>query len=114
MKFFQDVSAGRAHAGFGVEFQGHHVVQVAKSFHLSSSLAHPKAATNQVTARPVPRPQGSDAELNKPTYPALLGLAAAKQKADELHERAMTELAGFDARADALRGLSAFIVNRSH
>jgi farnesyl diphosphate synthase len=58
--------------------------------------------------------QGADMALNKPTYPSLLGLAAAKQKAAELHERAIAELAGFDARADRLRALSAFIVNRSH
>ena len=58
--------------------------------------------------------QGADIALDKPTYPSLLGLAAAKLKAGELHARAITELAGFDARADALRGLSAFIVNRPH
>jgi farnesyl diphosphate synthase len=58
--------------------------------------------------------QGADMALNKPTYPSLLGLAAAKQKAEELHERAISELTAFDARADGLRGLSAFIVNRPH
>ncbi len=58
--------------------------------------------------------QGADIARNKPTYPALLGLAAAKRKAAELHERAIAELAGFDTRADGLRGLSAFVVNRSH
>ncbi len=58
--------------------------------------------------------QGADMALNKPTYPSLLGLTAARQKADELHQRAMAELADFDARADGLRGLSAFIVSRPH
>jgi geranylgeranyl diphosphate synthase, type II len=58
--------------------------------------------------------QGADIALNKPTYPALLGLAAAKDKAEELHEGAIAELTGFDARADGLRQLSEFIVNRSH
>lgn len=58
--------------------------------------------------------QGADMALSKPTYPSLLGLAAAKQKAIELHERAIADLAEFDARADALRALSAFIVNRPH
>jgi farnesyl diphosphate synthase len=58
--------------------------------------------------------QGADIALDKPTYPSLLGLEAAKRKADELHERAIAELAAFDVRADALRGLSAFIVNRPH
>jgi len=58
--------------------------------------------------------QGADIARNKPTYPSLLGLEAAKHKAEELHERAIVELAAFDARADALRALSAFIVNRPH
>ena len=58
--------------------------------------------------------QGADIALNKPTYPSLLGLAAAKQKAEQLHERAISELADFDARADGLRSLSAFIVSRPH
>ena len=58
--------------------------------------------------------QGADIALNKPTYPSLLGLTAAKQKAGELHDRAISELVDFDARADGLRGLSAFIVNRPH
>ena len=58
--------------------------------------------------------QGADIALDKPTYPSLLGLDAAKQKAVELHEHAIAGLVGFDSRADALRGLSAFIVNRPH
>jgi farnesyl diphosphate synthase len=58
--------------------------------------------------------QGADIALNKPTYPALLGLASAKHKAEELHERAISELAEFDTRADGLRGISAYIVNRAH
>lgn len=58
--------------------------------------------------------QGADMALNKPTYPSLLGLEAAKRKAEELHEMALAELSEFDERADALRGLSAFIVNRPH
>jgi farnesyl diphosphate synthase len=58
--------------------------------------------------------QGADIALNKPTYPSLLGVATAKQKAEELHDRAISELADFDARADGLRGLSEFIVSRPH
>lgn len=58
--------------------------------------------------------QGADMALGKPTYPSLLGLEEARAKADALHTRALAELAAFDARADALRGLSAFIVERGH
>jgi len=35
------------------------------------------------------KPQGSDEKQNKPTYPALLGLEGATQRAQELHEQAI-------------------------
>lgn len=60
------------------------------------------------------KPQGSDIERDKPTYPALLGLGAARQKALDLHGDALNALAAFDARARHLRELSAFIIERRH
>ena len=60
------------------------------------------------------KPQGSDEELNKPTYPALLGLDGARERAQALHERALASLDIFDEAADALRQLSAYIVERGH
>ena len=56
--------------------------------------------------------QGSDEALNKPTYPALLGLDGAKQAALDLHDKALTTLEKFDEKADTLRNLSSYIVNR--
>ena len=56
--------------------------------------------------------QGADAALNKPTYPALLGLDGAKQTAQRLHAEALEALSPFSAHADTLRDLSAYIVNR--
>lgn len=58
--------------------------------------------------------QGADEALNKPTYVALLGLDGAKRKASELHDQALAALAQFDANADPLRDLSAYIVQRNH
>ncbi len=58
--------------------------------------------------------QGKDQANDKPTYPALLGLAAAKRYALELRDQALAALAGFDARADALRELACYIVERRH
>ena len=58
--------------------------------------------------------QGKDKDNNKPTYPALLGLAGAKQKAQELHEKAIESLSGFGEEADLLRDLSLYIIQRSH
>lgn len=47
--------------------------------------------------------QGKDKDNDKPTYPALLGLSGAKQKAQELHEKALDSLSGFGKEADLLR-----------
>jgi geranylgeranyl diphosphate synthase type II len=58
--------------------------------------------------------QGKDEAHAKPTYPALLGLAAAKAYAVELRDQALAALEGFDARADALRELARYIVERRH
>jgi geranylgeranyl pyrophosphate synthase len=58
--------------------------------------------------------QGKDKDNNKPTYPALLGLAGAKQKAQELHEKAIESLSIFGKEADLLRALSLYIIQRNH
>jgi len=56
--------------------------------------------------------QGKDRAQNKPTYPALLGLAGAKRKAREMHENAVACLEPLGERADLLRALSRFIIQR--
>lgn len=58
--------------------------------------------------------QGKDKDNDKPTYPALLGLAGAKQKAQELHEMALENLSVFGKEADLLRDLSLYIIQRTH
>jgi farnesyl diphosphate synthase len=58
--------------------------------------------------------QGKDKNNDKPTYPALLGLAGAKQKALELHEKALDSLSIFGKEADLLRDLSLYIIQRTH
>lgn len=58
------------------------------------------------------KPQGSDMEQNKPTFPELMGLEASQQYAMQLHQQALDCLNGFDQRADTLRQLSAYIVER--
>jgi farnesyl diphosphate synthase len=58
--------------------------------------------------------QGKDQDNNKPTYPALLGLAGAKLKAQQLHEKALDNLSPFGAEADLLRDLSLYIIQRNH
>ena len=58
--------------------------------------------------------QGKDQDNDKPTYPALLGLDGAKQKAQELHQQAIDSLSSFGAEADLLRDLSLYIIQREH
>ena len=58
--------------------------------------------------------QGKDKDNDKPTYPALLGMAGAKQKAQELHELAIDSLSVFGSEADLLRDLSLYIIQRDH
>lgn len=57
---------------------------------------------------------GKDQDANKPTYVSLMGMAPAKQFADELLADAIDSLTGFDAKADRLRELAEFIVRREH
>ncbi|SHE19042.1 (2E,6E)-farnesyl diphosphate synthase [methanotrophic endosymbiont of Bathymodiolus puteoserpentis (Logatchev)] len=58
--------------------------------------------------------QGKDQDNDKPTYPALLGLEGAKEKAQNLHEQALESLADFGPEADLLRDLSLYIIQRDH
>jgi geranylgeranyl diphosphate synthase type II len=56
--------------------------------------------------------QGADIARDKPTYPALLGLDAAKGYALELRDQALDALRPFDAAAQPLRDLARYIVER--
>ena len=56
--------------------------------------------------------QGADIARDKPTYPALLGLDAAKGYALELRDQALHALRPFDAAAQPLRDLARYIVDR--
>jgi geranylgeranyl diphosphate synthase type II len=56
--------------------------------------------------------QGADIARDKPTYPALLGLEAAKVYAIELRDQALAALQGFGETAEPLRALARYIVER--
>ena len=58
------------------------------------------------------KPSGSDQERQKPTYPSILGLDASRKLAQEQHVQALEHLEALDERADTLRQLSAYIVER--
>jgi geranylgeranyl pyrophosphate synthase len=55
---------------------------------------------------------GADAARDKPTYPSVLGLAAAKQRANELETRACQRLAPLGEAAQVLGWLAGYVVRR--
>jgi len=60
------------------------------------------------------KPQGADVALNKPTYPALMGLDGAKAYAQKMHMAAIDSLSGLGPEFDELRQLSEYIVKRTN
>lgn len=56
---------------------------------------------------------GKDADSNKPTYVSILGLAPAKQHAQQLYTAAIAALSPFGDQAKRLRQLADFIMQRS-
>jgi farnesyl diphosphate synthase len=58
--------------------------------------------------------QGSDSARNKPTFPAIIGLEASHEKAQELHQNALQALSIFGEEVDILRYISAWFVERKH
>jgi geranylgeranyl diphosphate synthase, type II len=57
---------------------------------------------------------GSDKKNDKMTFPAIIGLSESKKYAKKLVEDAIKALVKFDKKADPLRALAEYIINRNH
>jgi geranylgeranyl diphosphate synthase type II len=55
---------------------------------------------------------GSDTKRGKVTYPALVGMDASRKKAGEVVEGALSAIKNFDHRAEPLRMIAAYIIER--
>jgi farnesyl diphosphate synthase len=55
---------------------------------------------------------GKDADNNKPTYVSILGRGQARDLAEELRRDAYQSLEGFGEKADRLRQVTDFIIQR--
>ena len=60
------------------------------------------------------KPLGSDLAANKSTYPSLLGLQGAQEKAENLLQQALQALARLPYNTESLVNFATFIVKRSH
>ena len=56
---------------------------------------------------------GTDAELHKSTYPALMGLDGARDFAERLINKALQAIVSFDNKCDPLRSIATYILTRS-
>jgi geranylgeranyl pyrophosphate synthase len=55
---------------------------------------------------------GADRERGKPTYPAIVGVGASQEQVRRLHGEAMESLGSLGSRADALRGVTDWLLAR--
>jgi geranylgeranyl diphosphate synthase type II len=60
------------------------------------------------------KPAKSDIENNKATYPSILGIDKSKKLAKEQVDAAYASLATFDSKADPLREIARYILNRKN
>ena len=60
------------------------------------------------------KPTGSDLAANKSTYPALLGLSGAQEKAENLYQQALQALSTLPYNTQSLSDFATFIVSRKH
>jgi farnesyl diphosphate synthase len=60
------------------------------------------------------KPQGSDQALDKSTYPALLGLDAARNLAQDLHQQAIAALKPLPYNTEILSAFADYIIERAY
>ena len=56
---------------------------------------------------------GTDQQRGKNTYPALIGMAEAEQLASQLVNKALKAIDTFDSKADSLRAIARYIIERT-
>ncbi len=109
----------RASVQLGALSAGGHPEQVAKLEHYAKAIGLAFQVQDDILditadTHTLGKTQGKDVADNKPTYPALLGLDGARQKAQELLEEALDALTHFDTSAHHLRQLAGYVVGRTH
>ena len=79
------------------------------AFQIQDDILDVESSTEQLGKQ-----RGSDIANGKSTYTSILGLEQARSQAAELYQRSMNCLEPFGERADALRLIASFIVNRAY
>ncbi len=82
---------------------------VGLAFQIADDILDVTAKTEELGKR-----SGSDLQRGKATYPALLGLTQARERARELNEVAINALQIFGQEAQPLRAIACYIIERSY
>jgi geranylgeranyl pyrophosphate synthase len=85
----------------------HYAKCIGLAFQIQDDIIDVESATEVLG-----KPQGSDKERGKPTYPDLLGMDGARKTAIDLHQQAIVSIEQFDSKADPLRWIADYIVDR--
>jgi len=83
--------------------------KIGLAFQIQDDILDIESTTEQLG-----KPQGSDEERDKATYPALVGLAQSKRWLHQLHQEAIEALEPFGSRNRSLIALADFIIARNH
>ena len=83
-------------------------IAIGLAFQIQDDILDIEGSTEQLG-----KPQGSDLERDKPTYPALMGLEASKAWLEDLVKQANDALSSFGEQATPLREIAQFIISRS-
>ncbi len=78
-------------------------------FQVVDDLLDVEASTEQMGKR-----TNKDQAAGKNTYPVLMGIEQSRSLARELESRAQAALSSFDHRAEPLRAIASFVVERKH
>ena len=92
-----------------IEFLTKYARALGLCFQVVDDLLDVEASTEQMGKR-----TNKDQAAGKNTYPALMGIEQSRTLARDLEARAQAALVTFDHRADPLRGLARFVVERQH
>ena len=98
-----DVNDPEVFTGFA-----HYADCIGLAFQIRDDILDIQADTNTLG-----KPQGSDAALNKPTYPSIVGLQQAETVANDLLEQALSELDTLNIKGETLRAVSQYMVKRN-
>ena len=79
------------------------------TFQIQDDILDVEGSTEQLGKQ-----QGADNALNKPTYPGILGLEKAKALAEVNYDKVLACLSDFGDRAEQLRQVAEYIIQRQH